>query len=68
MKKSGWKIILVIAVLICVGCLGRFGWVKYQDYKTEQARKETLKAIENTKFTGENEGNDHPGPGSVYYV
>ena len=45
MKKSGWKIILGVAVLVCVICLGRFGWVKYQDYKTEQARKATLKEI-----------------------
>ena len=45
MKKSGWKIILGVAVLVCVICLGRFGWVKYQDYKTEQARKATLKEV-----------------------
>ena len=54
MKKSGWKIILGVAVLVCVICLGRFGWVKYQDYKTEQARKATLKEIASTEFTGEN--------------
>ena len=47
MKKSGWKIILGVAVLVCVICLGRFGWVKYQDYKTEQARKATLKVTLN---------------------
>lgn len=46
MKKSGWKIILGVAVLVCVICLGRFGWVKYQDYKTEQARKATLKEMQ----------------------
>lgn len=58
MKKSGWKIILGVAVLVCVICLGRFGWVKYQDYKTEQARKATLKEIASTEFTGENEGKE----------
>ena len=40
MKKNAWKIILAIAVLVCIVCLGRFGWIKYQDHKTEQARKE----------------------------
>ena len=50
MKKSGWKIILGVAVLVCVICLGRFGWVKYQDYKTEQARKATLKEIAGTRI------------------
>lgn len=50
MKKSGWKIILGVAVLVCVICLGRFGWVKYQDYKTEQARKATLKEIASTEL------------------
>ena len=50
MKKSGWKIILGVAVLVCVICLGRFGWVKYQDYKTEQARKATLKEIASTEI------------------
>lgn len=56
MKKNAWKIILAIAVLVCIVCLGRFGWIKYQDHKTEQARKETLKAIARTEFTGENDG------------
>ena len=37
MKKNAWKIILAIAVLVCIVCLGRFGWIKYQDHKTEQA-------------------------------
>ena len=46
MKKNGWKIILAIAVLVCVVCLGRFGWIKYQNYKTEQARQETLKPLQ----------------------
>ena len=32
--------------------------VKYQDYKTEQARKATLKEIASTEFTGENEGKE----------
>ena len=45
MKKNGWKIILAIAVLVCVVCLGRFGWIKYQNHKTEQARQETLQAL-----------------------
>ena len=35
MKKNAWKIILAIAVLVCIVCLGRFGWIKYQDHKTE---------------------------------
>lgn len=65
MKKSGWKIILGVAVLVCVICLGRFGWVKYQDYKTEQARKATLKEIASTEFTGENEGKE-PGESSSW--
>ena len=58
MKKNGWKIILAIAVLVCVVCLGRFGWIKYQNHKTEQARQETLKAIASTEFTGENDGDE----------
>lgn len=58
MKKNAWKIILAIAVLVCIVCLGRFGWIKYQDHKTEQARKETLKAIASTEFTGENDGDE----------
>jgi len=58
MKKNAWKIILAIAVLVCIVCLGRFGWIKYQDHKTEQARKETLKAIARTEFTGENDGDE----------
>lgn len=58
MKKNAWKIILAIAVLVCVVCLGRFGWIKYQNHKTEQARQETLKAIASTEFTGENDGDE----------
>ncbi|RGH26217.1 SrtB family sortase [Firmicutes bacterium AF12-30] len=58
MKKNGWKIILAIAVLVCVVCFGRFGWIKYQNHKTEQARQETLKAIASTEFTGENDGDE----------
>ena len=58
MKTNAWKIILAIAVLVCIVCLGRFGWIKYQDHKTEQARKETLKAIARTEFTGENDGDE----------
>lgn len=40
MKKSGWKIILGVAVLVCVICLGRFGWVKSIGQTIRQNRQE----------------------------
>ena len=53
MKKNAWKIILAIAVLVCIVCLGRFGWIKYQNHKTEQARQETLNLLERMMGTNQ---------------
>ena len=52
MKKNAWKIILAIAVLVCIVCLGRFGWIKYQDHKTEQARKRHSKPLQALNLLG----------------
>lgn len=65
MNKKIWKVVCCLAVLVCVSCLGVFGWTKYQDYKTQKEREATLKAIEAKEFTGERDGKEPEVPAGI---
>ncbi|MDD4372056.1 MAG: class B sortase [Anaerostipes sp.] len=64
-KKSAWKVILVLAILIFAGCLGKLGWDKYQDYRLDQEQKATLKAIKSSVFVGETDGEEPQLPKGI---
>ena len=47
MNKKKWKIVLCLGIVICIGCLGVFGWITYRNYRTQKE----LEAISNSDFT-----------------
>lgn len=51
MNKKKWKIILCLGILICVVCLGTFGWITYKDYRARKDREAALAKIEDSDFT-----------------
>lgn len=69
MKKSGskklWKVVFLMAVLVCVGCVLYFGITTYQNYRAEKHRQEILEAMESTEFTGEMEGDEPDIPKGI---
>lgn len=60
MSKKVWKIVLCIGIVICLACLGLFGWKQYQAYR---AQKE-LEAIEKSQYT-ERDGDEPELPEGV---
>ena len=46
-NKKKWKIVLCLGIVICIGCLGVFGWITYRNYRTQKE----LEAISSSDFT-----------------
>lgn len=47
MNRKKWKIVLCLGIVICIGCLGVFGWITYRNYRTQKE----LEAISSSDFT-----------------
>jgi sortase B len=64
-KKTGWKILFIVSVLVFIGCAGYYGFTMYQDHQAKKHRQEVLEAMESTEFTGEMEGEEPDIPKGI---
>lgn len=79
MKKTFWKVVLIIAIIGCVCGIAFLGWYFYQEYQTkmeyERLQQEmanateepvTLEEITSEEFTGERDGEAAVLPDDVF--
>ena len=79
MKKTFWKVVLIIAIIGCVCGIAFSGWYFYQEYQTkkeyERLQEElaavteepvTLEEITSQEFTGERDGEAAVLPDDVF--